>query len=236
MEGSDCTAIEYPNCHVENPHWIGNGKCDGGNYNTELCGFDGNDCNYFNQNYSDCKVENPKYIGNGFCNGGEYNIGDCSWDGGDCLMLGLSKPIYYSIIGVIGVLFLFCFCLQFRKSMSDNDKFGVSNQKTLSPGCSSLPFASRAPIDRHNRTGARMIRNEVIMSRSRSRFRSRSRSRSRSSSSDRDIEEIFPHRAMYNFQHEQIFPHEHEAMQHAPSFPHEHREMHMPYENESREF
>ncbi|GFH44588.1 hypothetical protein CTEN210_01062 [Chaetoceros tenuissimus] len=165
MEGSDCTAIEYPNCHVENPHWIGNGKCDGGNYNTELCGFDGKDCISFNQNYPDCKVEYPRYI--------EDDTGDCSWDGGDCLMLGLPEPIYYSIIGVIGVLFFLYFCLQFRKSMSDHDKFGVSNQKTLSPGSSALPFASRAPIDRHTRTGARMIRNKVIMSRSRSRSRSR---------------------------------------------------------------
>ena len=38
-DGGDCDG-----CLVENPSHVGNGICDGGNYNTEACGFDGGDC------------------------------------------------------------------------------------------------------------------------------------------------------------------------------------------------
>lgn len=34
----------YPNCHVDMPSWIGDGICDGEEYNTEACGWDGGDC------------------------------------------------------------------------------------------------------------------------------------------------------------------------------------------------
>ena len=37
--------IDYPNCLVDNPNWVGDGYCDSGEpYNTEACGWDGGDC------------------------------------------------------------------------------------------------------------------------------------------------------------------------------------------------
>ena len=34
----------YPNCHVAHPEYIADGGCDGGQYNTAECGWDGGDC------------------------------------------------------------------------------------------------------------------------------------------------------------------------------------------------
>merc|ERR1712008_437514 len=31
-------------CTVPNPHWVGDGMCDSGAYNTPQCGYDGGDC------------------------------------------------------------------------------------------------------------------------------------------------------------------------------------------------
>ena len=63
---------------------IGNGLCDGGDYNTEECGWDGGDCIEFNK-YPNCKVDDQhSRIGNGYCDGGDYNTEECGWDGGDC--------------------------------------------------------------------------------------------------------------------------------------------------------
>ena len=41
--GGDCLDfnVRYPNCSVESPWMIGNGRCHGESYNTEECGFDG---------------------------------------------------------------------------------------------------------------------------------------------------------------------------------------------------
>ena len=44
------------NCTVSSPSYIGNGFCSGGEYNTEVCGFDGGDCAEFNEKYQDCDV------------------------------------------------------------------------------------------------------------------------------------------------------------------------------------
>ena len=35
---ADEVAAKYPDCHVELPSLIGNGYCDGREYNTEACG------------------------------------------------------------------------------------------------------------------------------------------------------------------------------------------------------
>ena len=80
--------IKYPNCHVNNPHWIGDGHCDSAvfttEYNTAECGWDGGDC--FVDGYPDCHVNQFHYIGDGECKGmPPYNTADCGWDGGDCL-------------------------------------------------------------------------------------------------------------------------------------------------------
>eukprot|EP00979_Chaetoceros_neogracilis_P011465 scaffold2835_cov280-Chaetoceros_neogracile.AAC.7 len=45
IEYDQCSNKEnYPNCNVSSPSFIGDGNCDGGDYNTAACGFDGGDC------------------------------------------------------------------------------------------------------------------------------------------------------------------------------------------------
>lgn len=79
------TVSDYPGCNVESPDFIGDGSCDGGDYNTVECGFDGGDCVTFNAQYPECKVDLPYWIGYfNTCDGGEYNTIECGWDGGDC--------------------------------------------------------------------------------------------------------------------------------------------------------
>jgi hypothetical protein len=75
---------DYPDCNVLLPWWIGNGECHGGDYNTVECGFDGGDCEDFNNKYPNCNVSSPSFIGNGNCNGGDYNTPECGFDKGDC--------------------------------------------------------------------------------------------------------------------------------------------------------
>merc|ERR1739844_437692 len=80
-----------PSCNVRYPSFIGDGKCNVGYYNTEECGWDGGDCDEFNEkpfyeNYPDCIVEEENVpIGTGSCYGGEYNTEECGWEGGDCV-------------------------------------------------------------------------------------------------------------------------------------------------------
>ena len=38
-DGNDCAG-----CEVENPHWLGYGNCNGGDYDTLECKFDYEDC------------------------------------------------------------------------------------------------------------------------------------------------------------------------------------------------
>ena len=64
----------------------GNGRCDGGDFNTIECGWDGGDCKDFNANYTNCNVTNPFWLGDKLCDPGEYNTEGCGWDGGDCLI------------------------------------------------------------------------------------------------------------------------------------------------------
>ena len=66
---STWSGIIHPDCHVRWPASIGDGRCNGGKYNTAECGWDGEDCIDFNEKYPACRVDYPKYIGNGKCNG-----------------------------------------------------------------------------------------------------------------------------------------------------------------------
>jgi hypothetical protein len=83
----DCISVLFPNCTVEDPLLLGNGECNGGDYNVEACEYDGGDCKEFNNEYPNCAVDNPIYIGNGLCDGGQYNSTECGLDGGDCIIL-----------------------------------------------------------------------------------------------------------------------------------------------------
>lgn len=90
----------FPNCEVRAPAWIGDGSCDGGDYNTAECGWDGGDCDALNavlwEKYPECKQGiHPGKIGDGDCDHGMfgkglslYNSAECGWDGGDCVVDG----------------------------------------------------------------------------------------------------------------------------------------------------
>jgi hypothetical protein len=86
FDGGDCGVVSnYPNCTVEYPGWIGDGRCDGRGYNTIECGSDGGDCDEFNAEYPNCNVEDPYRTGDGRCDGGAYNTTECGFDGVDCV-------------------------------------------------------------------------------------------------------------------------------------------------------
>jgi hypothetical protein len=91
----------YPNCKVAYRAYIGNGYCDGDDYNTTECGWDGGDCipcdnGFFGSNctldFPNCTVPNPKYIGNDYCDDERYNRSECGWDGGDCAQPDCTVP------------------------------------------------------------------------------------------------------------------------------------------------
>jgi LNR domain len=86
--------LDYPNCSIPDPAWIGDSGCDGLPYNVEECGWDGGDCcapGYFGRNcevtgYPNCSAAIPNWIGDGECDEeGNYNTTECGWDGRDCL-------------------------------------------------------------------------------------------------------------------------------------------------------
>jgi len=77
----------------------GNGRCDGGDFNTIECGYDGGDCKDFNaKNYTNCNVENPFWVGDGVCDGDKEGYYDesCGWDGGDCAPFKYPNCIIYN--------------------------------------------------------------------------------------------------------------------------------------------
>lgn len=78
---------------MEFPDRIGDGSCDGQEYLTEECGWDGGDCIEFNKAYPNCNVTFPGFIGNGDNQsglssvlGGGYNTEECGWEGGDNIL------------------------------------------------------------------------------------------------------------------------------------------------------
>jgi len=109
FDGGDCmienfireenTASVYPNCTTAYKSYIGNGRCDGGDFNTIECGWDGGDCKDFNgKNYTNCNVENPFWVGDGVCDGDKEDYIDesCGWDGGDCAPFKYPNCIIYN--------------------------------------------------------------------------------------------------------------------------------------------
>ena len=102
-------------CDVGSLSRLGDGYCDdAGNYNTNVCGWDGGDCcadtcgqngntTYDCVEFADsqvcrdetssnfraveCIVASESFLGDGFCDGfgyGNYNTNACNWDDGDC--------------------------------------------------------------------------------------------------------------------------------------------------------
>lgn len=95
----------YPGCQVEDPAFLGDGECDGADYNTEGCLWDFGDCDAWNEMYPDCKrgdlscsswlkeypdcdADRREWIGDGSCDAFGYNSTSCKYDGGDCLPAG----------------------------------------------------------------------------------------------------------------------------------------------------
>lgn len=78
------TGIPYPNCDVTQMQNVGDGFCDGYEFNTQECGWDGGDCDAFNLNTPNCSVPYPYLVGNGYCDGYDYDTLECNYDGGDC--------------------------------------------------------------------------------------------------------------------------------------------------------
>ena len=73
-------------CIVEDPSKLGNGQCDGDEYNTEKCRWDEGDCLILNQ-YPDCALT-PKQsarLGDGSCDGLPWFSHECGIDAGDCI-------------------------------------------------------------------------------------------------------------------------------------------------------
>ncbi|GFH46418.1 hypothetical protein CTEN210_02892 [Chaetoceros tenuissimus] len=77
---------------------MGNKICDGSDYNTKECGWDGGDCldkdkELWKQFPKCVKGVDPLLIGNGKCdNGGNENTEECGWDGGECFAFNLEYP------------------------------------------------------------------------------------------------------------------------------------------------
>ena len=92
-DGDDCNEFnEFPDYNVKYPYWLGDGKYNGGDYNTEECGYE------FNAKHPDCNVKNQSPLGDGFCDGGDYNTEECSYDGrllrwNQCQVSRLQCPI-----------------------------------------------------------------------------------------------------------------------------------------------
>eukprot|EP00591_Stephanopyxis_turris_P005180 CAMPEP_0195519674 /NCGR_PEP_ID=MMETSP0794_2-20130614/15243_1 /TAXON_ID=515487 /ORGANISM="Stephanopyxis turris, Strain CCMP 815" /LENGTH=180 /DNA_ID=CAMNT_0040648865 /DNA_START=141 /DNA_END=680 /DNA_ORIENTATION=- len=104
----DCQDPDFKVCSVEGSSYLGDGYCDAvGDYNTDVCGWDGGDCcssscvdgdvyacgdygyTCLDPDSSDasgvCEVGFESWIADGYCDtSGSYNTDACDWDGGDC--------------------------------------------------------------------------------------------------------------------------------------------------------
>ena len=100
--GGDCDEFNsnFQYCEVDEPSLVGNGICNGHEYNTPECGYDGEwesgDENHFElylnlmflfceggdcEGGDECIVDYPSKIGDRECDGYPYNTAGCGFDG-----------------------------------------------------------------------------------------------------------------------------------------------------------
>ncbi len=87
----------YTDCYVLTPSLIGDGNCDNFlPYNSEVCGYDGEDCSEFNTRFPNCTAPIPTLVTDGKCqNIFPYNTTECGNDGGDCIEFQAQYPNCY---------------------------------------------------------------------------------------------------------------------------------------------
>ena len=90
FDGGDCLDFnkEHPGCKAPNIKLLGDGDCDGPEYNNEACDYDGGDCEDFNKKFPGCKAGIPSWIENNSCSAAFDRPGimteECKWDNGAC--------------------------------------------------------------------------------------------------------------------------------------------------------
>lgn len=96
-DGGDCVEFNFQlsNCKVLDESYVvqlsatnrlpalADGHCDGGDFNSLECDFDGGDCNACNEILRNANLTISK-IGDGVCDSGLYMTEPCNSDGGDC--------------------------------------------------------------------------------------------------------------------------------------------------------
>jgi len=102
-DGGDCC-----NYDIRQSVLFGDGKCDGGLFNTEGCLYDFGDCDSFHRDFPDCALNDESLIsqsyagiilGDGICDGGSYNVDECGFEYNDCSKGQIGGDIF--INGVI---------------------------------------------------------------------------------------------------------------------------------------
>ena len=90
-------SVAKSKCQARDKTKLGDGTCDGGEYNTAQCGFDGGDCEQYNALVEQgCPVPNnsdASRLGDGICDGGIFVAEGCDLDGGDC------QPVEWALVG-----------------------------------------------------------------------------------------------------------------------------------------
>ena len=87
----------YTDCYVLIPSLIGDGNCDNFlPYNHADCGYDGGDCEQFNERFPGCNASSTELVTDGKCqNIYPYNTTECGYDGGDCIQFQSEYPECY---------------------------------------------------------------------------------------------------------------------------------------------
>lgn len=155
---------KYGLCNVPDKSKLGDGICDGGEYNTKFCRYDGGDCENVNIKLSflpwlaECPTKNPEKLMDGICDE-ENNLDECKWDGFDCLSNclilyfdrfslgdGICNPLY----NIPGCMYDGGDCIEFNTrtnapSSTPSTHPSRSILPSLSPSMSNEPTLSSIP-------------------------------------------------------------------------------------------